>query len=90
METLGARRVSVLTTATKLVGKNDASGRTVVIRNLDTEPTVAIYIGGSPGVTTSTGFPLYAKETIPIATGAEVYAIASGSSVSAAVMEVYP
>lgn len=76
MAALTAEATTVTTTAT-LIDTSLATGREAAL--LRNNGAVTVYLGGS-GVTTSTGFPLAAGESLTLPRGASVYGIvASGT-----------
>ena len=82
----GTGQVSVAATATQIVAQN--RGRhAVVITNLG---TVAIYLGNSSAVTTSTGqlLPGVLGASISIPTAGPVWGISSGSAQSVSFLDV--
>lgn len=70
---------TVTTTATAIPSSNATDRRSIILKN---EGAVTVYLGGS-AVTSSTGFPLEAGDTLPLDLGNDIilYGItASGSA----------
>lgn len=81
---LGSGQVTTSTSAASIAAR--ATRRGITVRNLDS--SITIYIGGV-GVTSSTGMPLKAGESIAIDTSAAVYYIAASGAPILAFLESY-
>lgn len=73
-------------TAAGVAAAARAGRRSVTVKNTDT--SITVYLGGS-GVTTGTGLPLLAGESITLETAAAVYAIAASGTPALRVVEIY-
>ncbi len=71
----------------ELIAESALGRRSMVVKNPDTSN--AMYLGGTSDVTSSTGFPLAAGESVTlVAFTADLYAIAGAGTPTACVLEV--
>lgn len=76
---------NALSTNSELISAANESRSRILVKN--TDASIVVYVGEATGVTSSTGFPLAAGESVALYTTAAVYAIAASGTPSIAIVE---
>ena len=78
---------NALSTNAEIIVTARSGRKRLILKNIDT--SIVIYIGHSSGVTSGTGMPLAAGESIALESDADVYAIAASSTPTIAYIEEF-
>jgi hypothetical protein len=76
---------NTLSTSSEIISAANELRSRILVKNLDA--SIVVYVGEATGVTSSTGFPLAAGESVALYTTAVVYAIAASGTPAIAIVE---
>jgi len=90
LPTFQTSQYTIGTSATQITPTPLANRGGVGFKALTTLPSIAIYIGNSSGVTSSTGYPLFNKDTLDmdLDSGEPIWAISTAASQTLYVIEI--